>query len=102
MTNVIFCHIISSNFFYRKRDYDKCYDQHKVTRKRDRETGLNTLKYDVINNAPMTINDIPFTVINVKLKCDKSLTPWCDCQGAPASEKGKRPQVRLHYLVLTA
>ena len=65
MTNVIFCHIISSNFFYRKRDYDKCYDQHKVTRKRDRETGLNTLKYDVINNAPMTINDIPFTIMNV-------------------------------------
>ena len=41
----------------------------------------------------MTIDDIPFMVINVNLNCDKALTPWCDCEGAPASEMGKWPQV---------
>ena len=62
-------------------------------RKRDRDTGLDTLEYDVRNILNMTVESIPFVVINVKLICDKSLTPWCDCDGAPASERGKWPQV---------
>ena len=80
-------------FLCRKRDQQKCYDQVKITRKRDRETGLNSLKYDVLNIHHMTVDDIPFVVIIVKLKCDKPLTPWCDCEGAAASERGKWPQV---------
>ena len=65
----------------------------QITRKRDRETGLNTLEYDLINVRHMTVEDIPFVVINTKLKCDKTLTPWCDCENAPASERGRWPQV---------
>ena len=80
-------------FVFRKRDQGKCYDQVKITRKRDRDTGLDSLEYDVSNVHHMTVEEIPFMVVNVKLKCDKSLTPWCDCEGAPASERGKWPQV---------
>ena len=80
-------------YIHRKRDNTKCYDQWKITRKRDRETGLNTLKYDVINIRHMKVEEIPFDVINVKLKCDKLQTPWCDCGKAPPSEQGKMPKV---------
>lgn len=27
----------------------------------------------------MTIDGAPFTLLNVMLKCDKEVTPWCDC-----------------------
>ena len=95
MTLVILWHdsIFLIHCFYRKRDYDKCYDQVKITRKRDRETGLNTLEYELMNIRHMSVEDIPFVVLNIKLKCNKLLTPWCDCDGAPASERGKWPQV---------
>ena len=78
---------------FRKRDQDVCYDQWLVTRKRDRETGLDTLDYNLLNTRQLTIEEIPITTINVALKCDKSKTPWCDCSKASASEKGKRPKL---------
>ena len=84
----------------RKRDQLKCYDQVKITRKRDRETGLNSLEYDSPKIHQLTIDDIPFMVLNVNLNCDKSLTPWCDCEGAAVSNctvaKGFRILEILH------
>jgi xylosylprotein 4-beta-galactosyltransferase len=71
----------------------KCYDKAQKSRRSDRDSGLDSLEYEVSNIHHMTIEDIPFVVVNVKLKCDKSLTPWCDCKGATAPEKGKGLQV---------
>ena len=90
---------------FRKRDQEVCYDQWKVTRKRDRETGLESLDYKVLNTRQLTIEGIPITTINVALKCDTAKTPWCDCSHAPASERGKRPKVIrdcIHNFILFA
>jgi xylosylprotein 4-beta-galactosyltransferase len=61
------------------RDYSLCYNQYEVTRKRDRQTGLNTTKYDIYSRPQLTIESIPVNVLNVLLKCDKKETPWCEC-----------------------
>lgn len=63
----------------RRRDMVKCYNQQEVTRHRDRQTGLSTVKYSVQSRREMTIDGAPFTLLNVVLECDKEVTPWCDC-----------------------
>lgn len=65
---------------HRKRDTAKCYNQREVTRKRDRETGLSTVDYIVHDVKELTIDGTAkVTVLNIKLNCDRNLTPWCDC-----------------------
>lgn len=66
---------------HRKRDTTKCFNQREVTRKRDRQTGLNTLKYSIADTKTMTIDAAKLTVLNIKLSCNRTLTPWCDCDG---------------------
>lgn len=63
----------------RKRDTLKCYNQREVTRRRDRITGLHNVQYEIISWKNLTIDNLPFTVINVKLHCDYKFTPWCNC-----------------------
>lgn len=72
-----FSHIHDRN--HRKRDTEKCFNQKEVTRRRDRETGLNTTKYSIKNINELTIDNTAVTVVNIKLICDTLLTPWCDC-----------------------
>lgn len=50
-----------------------------MTRKRDRETGLNTLKYKIRDKNELTIDNAKVTVLNIELDCDRKITPWCDC-----------------------
>jgi xylosylprotein 4-beta-galactosyltransferase len=64
----------------RKRDFAKCYHQKEVTRRRDRYTGLKDVKYQVVARHHMKIDNIPFTLLNIELECDKVLTPWCECE----------------------
>lgn len=73
----------------RKRDFVKCYDQHEVTRKRDRETGLDSVSFSVGRVFQNCADSIPYSLINVALKCDRKKTPWCDCRDAPPREKPK-------------
>jgi len=72
----------------RKRDFTKCYHQKEVTRRRDRYTGLKDVKYQVTARHHMKIDNIPFTLLNIELECDKVLTPWCECEEPkPAADK---------------
>lgn len=65
---------------HRKRDTAKCFNQREITRKRDRETGLSTLEYTMSSINEIEIDqEARITVLNIKLKCDKKATPWCDC-----------------------
>ena len=43
----------------------------------DRETGINNMKYVVLNRYKMTVNGTDFTMLEVKLHCDYEKTPWC-------------------------
>lgn len=65
----------------RKRDTIKCFNQKEVTRKRDRQTGLHDVKYKITSYNELIVNKAPVTVLNIILYCDRSSTPWCDCEG---------------------
>lgn len=65
---------------HRKRDTAKCFNQREVTRKRDRETGLSTIKYEISKINNLRIDDIAnITILNIQLICNHKETPWCDC-----------------------
>lgn len=64
---------------YRKRDMTKCFNQRDVTRRRDRQTGLSDVAYNLTGIHEVEIDGAPITVINIVLSCDRRLTPWCDC-----------------------
>jgi len=63
----------------RKRDMTKCYNQREVTRKRDRHTGLHNINYFVKKKHELLIDGVPTLVLDIELKCNKTLTPWCLC-----------------------
>ena len=70
----------------RKRDMVKCYNQKNVTSRRDRQTGLRTVSYKIVSRQEITISDAPATILNIALVCDRTLTPWCDCDNAGGVE----------------
>ncbi|KAH0537696.1 beta-1,4-galactosyltransferase 7 [Cotesia glomerata] len=72
-----FKHIHDKNV--RKRDTIKCFNQREITRKRDRQTGLSNVSYKIEQVINMTIIDVPLTILNIALNCDKTITPWCEC-----------------------
>ncbi len=78
---------------HRQRDYQKCYNQRDLTRRRDRVTGLNTTKYNV--RSPVRRVHIegggPVFVLQVELHCDRERTPYCDCTDAPSTEAPLQP-----------
>lgn len=62
----------------RPRDMALVGDQEKETKKRDKVTGLKSVKYEVVGRSNMTVDGAFLTVVHVKLFCDKRLTPWCE------------------------
>ncbi|ODN05527.1 Beta-1,4-galactosyltransferase 7 [Orchesella cincta] len=72
----------------RPRDTAKCYDQFNKTKRRDRLTGLNNLNYTLLSTTHMTIDEAPLVLLNVRLQCDITISPWCDCSHNPSSSAG--------------
>ncbi|XP_075231142.1 beta-1,4-galactosyltransferase 7 isoform X1 [Lycorma delicatula] len=64
---------------WRKRDMAKCFNQQEVNRRRDRQTGLKDVMYQVQSQHTVIIDNASVNVINVALKCNRTLTPWCLC-----------------------
>ncbi|XP_066999243.2 beta-1,4-galactosyltransferase 7 isoform X1 [Anabrus simplex] len=93
-TNNTFRHIHDKN--RRKRDMTKCYNQREVTRRRDRQTGLNSVGYLVESVQEVTIDSAPLTIINIHLKCNKQLTPWCECTESGSSNNGSIPDIKYN------
>lgn len=75
---------------HRRRDTKKCYNQREVTRRRDRETGLNTIRYSIVDRKELTVDAVPVTVFNIDLECNKTQTPWCECDTIVESSKSKK------------
>ncbi len=76
----------------RKRDYRKCYNQRDVTKRRDRETGLDNVDFDLKATRTLRVDDaFEAVVLDVALRCDRDKTPFCDCTNAPATESPQRP-----------
>lgn len=50
----------------------------QVAAKRDRQTGITTVKYEVVSNLELTIDKAPVNFVSVKLECDYKMTPFCD------------------------
>ncbi|XP_053208342.1 beta-1,4-galactosyltransferase 7-like [Panonychus citri] len=62
----------------RKRDYAKLFNQKEATRKRDRQTGLDNVEFELTSLSQITIDNFPVNIYSVKLICDHKSTPWCD------------------------
>ena len=78
-----FKHVHSSKDKERKRDNAKCYNQKNATRRRDRQTGLATTFYKVLSKKELIIDGATVNYLDIQLECDKLVTPWCNCTGAP-------------------
>ncbi|XP_064600700.1 beta-1,4-galactosyltransferase 7-like [Liolophura sinensis] len=61
----------------RSRDNKRYFNQKEITRRRDRETGVNTVQYKVQSLKKLTIDGAPLTIMNIMLSCDLTVTPWC-------------------------
>lgn len=72
--NDTFLHVHRSNH---KRDQAKFFNQREVTRRRDRDTGLDNVQYRLKAKRKMTIESAPFIMYDVELLCDIRVTPWC-------------------------
>ncbi|XP_003391828.3 PREDICTED: beta-1,4-galactosyltransferase 7-like, partial [Amphimedon queenslandica] len=62
----------------RPRDMKSYGTQWRLSRRRDRESGLHTLKFEVLSIHNMSINGAPFKLANLELHCDYQKTPFCD------------------------
>ncbi|XP_037068271.1 beta-1,4-galactosyltransferase 7-like isoform X2 [Pollicipes pollicipes] len=70
----------------RKRDMEKCFNQAAVTHKRDRITGADSVDYKILKANQLTIDGADVEVLNVRLQCDHTRTPWCDCSGQASDQ----------------
>ncbi|OQV17268.1 Beta-1,4-galactosyltransferase 7 [Hypsibius exemplaris] len=61
----------------RKRDMEKLPGQKESNRRRDRETGLRNVLYELLSEHRLSVDGTAVTVFNVKLQCDLQRTPWC-------------------------
>ncbi|KAK0407230.1 hypothetical protein QR680_019090 [Steinernema hermaphroditum] len=61
----------------RKRDYAVVGNQKAMARRRDRVSGLNTLKYSIASRRILKIDSATLSVVNVKLECDRKWTSYC-------------------------
>lgn len=61
----------------RPRDNKRFFNQKEKTNKLDRETGLDTLRYDLVGKHSLTVNGADIIMLEVKLSCDFEKTPWC-------------------------
>ncbi|XP_065219504.1 beta-1,4-galactosyltransferase 7-like isoform X2 [Planococcus citri] len=46
-------------------------------KKHDSETGLHDVKYKLVSVRYFDMNEIPFTMYNIKITCNVTETPWC-------------------------
>ncbi|KAI1286017.1 Beta-1,4-galactosyltransferase 7 [Halotydeus destructor] len=83
--NDTFIHIHDTNS---KRDMAKLFNQKDVTRRRDRDTGVNNVQFEIVADTRMTIEGAPCRLISVQLKCNYQVTPWCDHKFAATSANG--------------
>jgi len=78
-----FRHVHSARERGRGRDQAKCYNQRNLTRRLDKETGLSNTMYRVIARRNINIDSSHVNFLDIELECDRELTPWCNCTGAP-------------------
>ena len=53
------------------------YFDFQQSRRRDRVTGVDSVKYTLLSSTRLTIEDAPVRIINVNLFCDLNTTNWC-------------------------
>lgn len=62
----------------RKRDKFKTKEQLNILRRRDKTTGLHTLKYSILSSHNVTIDNLySCSIYDVEIHCDPKRTPWC-------------------------
>ena len=88
----------------RKRDMAKCFNQREVTRRRDKETGLNNVAYAIAGEHKMNIDGASALILNIKLRCNREITPWCSCDDSdkmkPLSESFPAKKAKVEGVIV--
>ncbi|KAI1725324.1 xylosylprotein 4-beta-galactosyltransferase [Ditylenchus destructor] len=61
----------------RKRDYERSAQQKKMSRRRDRISGLHSVKYTLRGRSFLHFDSVNASVLHVDLYCDLEWTPFC-------------------------
>uniref|UniRef100_A0A915D2D4 Galactosyltransferase N-terminal domain-containing protein n=1 Tax=Ditylenchus dipsaci TaxID=166011 RepID=A0A915D2D4_9BILA len=61
----------------RKRDYSKTKNQKQMSRKRDRLTGLHSVRYKIKDRSFLHFGSTNASVLHIDLECDLERTPFC-------------------------
>lgn len=61
-----------------KRDTAKLFNQREVTKRRDRETGLHNLEFELVANWHLLVNGSSCFVHDIRLICRRDVTAWCE------------------------
>lgn len=67
----------------RARDTFQCFDQKTQPVSRLPNSGVKSTKYNIKRVFENVIDDAKFTILDVELKCDRIITPWCECKPEP-------------------
>lgn len=68
----------------RKRDYATIGNQKAMSRKRDRISGLDSVKYTIVSRDQLKFPNITDVFsIGIELKCNKSWTSYCEFAKKP-------------------
>lgn len=62
----------------RPRDTARTAQQRRENRRRDRRTGLGDIRYQVKARHKLKIDGAPVDVLDVRLLCNRTDTPWCE------------------------
>ncbi|KAI6215088.1 hypothetical protein M3Y94_00343900 [Aphelenchoides besseyi] len=62
----------------RKRDYAMIGNQKSMSRKRDRISGLDSVRYQISGRNIMQFNDTKAISVQIKLECDRNWTSYCE------------------------
>lgn len=62
----------------RPRDTARTAQQRRENRRRDRRTGLSSIKYRVEARHTLRVDGAPVDVLDVRLFCNHTDTPWCE------------------------
>lgn len=54
----------------------------QVSRRRDRLSGLDSVGFEVLSRSQLGVDGAPASVLNLRLHCNLSFSPWCQLPAA--------------------
>lgn len=73
------CFVHIKNLIKRPRDNIRCKGQPKELTERRPNCGLHSTDFYIKDKQKLVIDGYEVIIVNVELKCNQNMTPWCEC-----------------------